>query len=105
MQLMDLRFSVRFRSDRSDTWTSNTMKRETVIFDCIDKNRHWLIPKFTFIVKRARLTLEQLVKIMMENSITKQKKEVFTEMLYNKKAILAWDFIEIGKVKRGIAPP
>lgn len=25
-------------------------------------------------------------------------------MLYNQEAVLAWDFIEIGKVKRDVAP-
>ncbi len=33
-----------------------------------------------------------------------EEKEVLTKMLYNREALLAWDFTEIGKVKREIAP-
>ncbi len=37
--------------------------------------------------------------------MTAQEKEVFTKMLYNREAVLAWDFTEMGKVKRAVAPP
>lgn len=33
-----------------------------------------------------------------------QKREVYIEMLYNRKVILAWNFIKIEKVKREISP-
>ena len=33
-----------------------------------------------------------------------QEKEILTEMLYNRKTILAWDFTEMGKVRREVAP-
>ena len=42
-------------------------------------------------------------KIIIRNGITEQEKEVFTEMLYNKKAVLAWNFAEMRKVKKEIA--
>lgn len=37
--------------------------------------------------------------------MTSQEEKVWTEMLYNRKAVLAWNFIEIGKVKRELALP
>lgn len=37
--------------------------------------------------------------------MTEQKKEVFTKMLYNKKVVLIWDFMEIEKVSKKVAPP
>ena len=36
--------------------------------------------------------------------MTAQEKDVFTEMLYNREAVLAWDFSEMGKVKREVPP-
>lgn len=37
--------------------------------------------------------------------MTSEEKEVLTEMLYNREAVLAWDFSEMGKVKKEVAPP
>ena len=38
------------------------------------------------------------------NSITLQKKKVLTKVLYNQKAVLAWDFSKMGKVKKEVSP-
>ncbi len=102
---MDLSLSDRSKPDESDNWRLDAIKRETLIFDLIDKYIYWQIPKFTPIVKRARLTLERLGKTIIGKGMTAQEKEVLTEMLYNREAILAWDFTEMGKVKREVAPP
>ena len=32
--------------------------------------------------------------------MTEQEKEVLTEMLYNREVVLAWDFTEMGMVKK-----
>ncbi len=50
---------------------------------------YWLITKFTPIAKGARLTPERLGKMIIEDGITDQEKEVLTEMLYNREAVLA----------------
>ena len=36
--------------------------------------------------------------------MTSQEKDLLTEMLYNREAVLAWDFTEMGKVKKEVAP-
>lgn len=41
--------------------------------------------------------------MIIENGMTKQEKKVFIEILYNKEAILAWDFTKIKKVKKKVA--
>ena len=43
--------------------------------------------------------------MIIGDEITLEEKEVFTKMLYNWEAVLAWDFLEIGKVKKKVAPP
>lgn len=68
-----------------------------------DKYPHKVIPKFIHIAKKAKLTLERLGKIFMRDGMIEQKMEIFIEMLYNREAVLAWDFIEIRKVKREVA--
>ena len=97
--------SDRFKPDGGNTWRLNVIKKETPILDPTDKYTHCLIPKFTLIAKRARLTPEQLDKKIIRDRITEQEEEVFTEILYNREAVLAWDFMKIEKVKKEVAPP
>ena len=80
------------------------MKKEIPILDPTDKYTHWLIPKFTPIAKKARLTSERLAKMIIGEGMSPQEKNLLTEMLYNREAVLAWDFTEIGKIKKKIAP-
>lgn len=65
------------------------MKKEISIFDSTNKYTHWLIPMFIPIAKEARFTLKRLAKMIIGDSITFQKKDLLTEMLYNREAILA----------------
>lgn len=46
-------------------------------------------PKFTPIAKGARLTPEGLAKMIIGDVMTSEEKEVLTEMLYNREAVLA----------------
>ena len=105
VQPVDLSLSDGSKPDGSDTWRLDAIKRETPILDPTDKYTHWLIPKFTPIAKGARLTPERLGKMIIGDGMTEQEKEVLTEMLYNREAVLAWDFTEMGKVKKEVAPP
>ena len=43
--------------------------------------------------------------MIIRDERTEQEKEVLNKMLYNRKAVLVWDFTEMGKVKREVAPP
>lgn len=42
--------------------------------------------------------------MIIGNSMTFEEKEVLIEMLYNQEIVLAWDFSEMGKVKKEVAP-
>ena len=88
MQLVYQKLLDSSKSDRSDTWRVNVMKKEIPILDLINKNTYWLISKFTLIAKGARLTPEQLVKITIGDSRTSQEKDVFIEMFYNREVVL-----------------
>ncbi len=67
----------------------DAIKRKIPILDPTDKYTYWLIPKFTPIVKGAMLTPERKGKMIIGEGMTAQEKEVLTEMLYNREAILA----------------
>lgn len=38
--------------------------------------------------------------MIIKDNILLQEKDMLTEILFNQKAILIWDFTEIGKVKK-----
>ena len=103
VQPVDLSLSDGSKPDGSDTWKVNAIKKKVLILDPTDKYSHGLISKFTPIMKGAGLTLERLAKMIVGNSMTAKEKDVLIKMLYNQKAVLAWDFSEIGKVKREVA--
>lgn len=65
--------------------------------------KYSLIPKFSSIPKGARLSLERLRKIIIQDNKTIQEKEVFTKMLYNREVVLAGNFMKIKKVKKEVA--
>lgn len=63
---------------------------------------YWLIPKFILIAKRAKLIPERSSNMIIKNNITKQGKEIFTNMLYNREVGLDEDFIKMRKIKRQV---
>ncbi len=89
VQPVDLDLSDGYKPNGSDVWRKNAIKREIPILDSTDKYTYWLILKFTPIAKGARLTLERLSKIIIGDGMTTQKKDVLTEILYNREAVLA----------------
>ena len=80
------------------------MKKEIPIFDSTDKYMHWLIPNFISIAKGARLTPKWLAIMIIRDGITSPEKDFLTEILFNHEVVLAWDFIEMKKVKKKVAP-
>ena len=77
----------------------DVIKKKTPILDPIDKYTYWFIPKFISLFKETGLILEWLFKMIIRYRITEQEKVVFIEILYNKEAVLAWDFTEIRRIK------
>jgi hypothetical protein len=65
----------------------------------------WLIPKFSDIERGSRLTKERVSKLIVGSDLTKQEKAVFTEILYNREKVLAFDFSHCGKIHLDVAPP
>jgi hypothetical protein len=53
------------------------------------KYDYLLISKFSIISREARLTPKRLAKIKIGEKLLKAKKDLLTEILYNRKAALA----------------
>ena len=81
----------------------DAIKKKIPILDPTNKYTYWLIPKFTPIAKGAKLTSDRLGKMVIGEGMTAQEKEILTKMLYNREAVLAWDFIKVGKVRKEVA--
>mgnify|MGYP001954915308 CR=1 FL=1 len=64
-------------------------------------------PKFSTIKKGSRLTPERLEGILEKVKEVLQPREVtlFTHILYNREAALAWNFTECGRIHNDVFPP
>lgn len=91
----------------SGSWQAEIIKEETkrYVKDPEDKYADWLIPKFSGLAKGARLTPERLQRMRIGDELTEQEKDLFTEMLYNREAALAWTFAEMGRIRPEVTPP
>lgn len=86
---MDQKLLDCFKPDKSNTWRTNAMKKVIPILNPISyKYIYWLIPEFTPITKRARLTLERLAKMIIGDNMTFQEKNLLFKILFNQKTIL-----------------
>jgi hypothetical protein len=63
------------------------------------KYDYLLISKFSTINRKTRLTFKRFARIKIEKKLLKAKKDLLTEILYNRKAALAWDFTYYERVK------
>src|SRR5580700_9403776 len=79
-------------------------KRSDVYNEPTGKYSKWLIPKFSDIERGSRLTEERISKLKVGTGLTKEERELFVEMLYNREKALAFDFSHCGMVRREVAP-
>jgi hypothetical protein len=67
------------------------------------KYNYLLISKFSAISREARLISKRFTEIKIEKELLKTKKDFLTEMLYNRKTALTWDFTYCKKVRPEVA--
>ena len=65
--------------------------KETNIKGHDKKYPRWLIAKFSNIKRGSRLTKECLEKLIVEEGLMAQEKDVFIKMLYNREKALAFE--------------
>jgi hypothetical protein len=69
------------------------------------KYDYLLISKFFAISREARLTFKRFAEMKIGKELLKIKKNLLTEILYNRKAALAWDFTYCERVRSEMALP
>jgi hypothetical protein len=62
-----------------------------------------LTPKFSAITRGAKFISERFADIRIGEKLSIKEKKLLTEMLYNRKAVLIWDFTHYKKVKSEMA--
>jgi hypothetical protein len=80
-------------------------KRFGIPKEPFEKYDYLLISKFSAISRKARLTPECFAKIKIREKLLKIEKDLLTEILYNRKAALAWDFTYYKKVRPEVTLP
>jgi hypothetical protein len=66
---------------------------------------HWLVPKFSTLAKGTRLTDERVSLIQIGIDLLPREKDLLMQVLYDREAVLSWDFSEIGKIRSAVAAP
>jgi hypothetical protein len=66
---------------------------------------HWLISKFPTLAKGTRLIDERVALMQIGIDLLPREKDPMMQVLYNREAVLSWDFSEIGKVRSAVAVP
>ncbi|KAH7147253.1 hypothetical protein DER46DRAFT_466498, partial [Fusarium sp. MPI-SDFR-AT-0072] len=66
-----------------------------------------ITPKFSKLERGSRLKGERLKKLkdQVSRTLTTAELDVFLEIMYNREAALAWDFMECGQLDLIVAPP
>ncbi len=60
---------------------------------------HWLSFKFFKIAWEFRLTLKWAKKMICNDALTLQEKNLLLKMLFNREVTMIWDFSEMRKIK------
>ncbi len=64
-----------------------------------EKYDHWLFFKFFKIAREFRLTLKRAKRMICNDALTLQEKNLLLKMLFNREAIMIWNFSEMRKIK------
>ncbi len=64
-----------------------------------EKYNYWLFLKFFKIAWKFRLTLKQVKRMICNDALTLQEKNLLLKILFNRKVIMIWDFSEMKKIK------
>ena len=64
----------------------------------------WITPKFSNIAKGSRLTPKRIHKLKISNGITAEERKLLMEVLFNRGAQIAFDFMEKGNFKPEVEP-
>ena len=64
-----------------------------------EKYDHWLFLKFFKIAREFRLTSKRAKRMICNDALTLQEKNLLLKMLFNREATMIWDFSKMRKIK------
>jgi hypothetical protein len=96
---VDLDKSDSSTPSNNENWKQKMKKRFKIPEEPPEKYDYLLIPKFSIINRKARLIFKRLTRMRIGKELFKTKKNLLTEILYNYKTVLAWDFTHCKKVR------
>ncbi len=64
-----------------------------------EKYNHWLFFKFFKIAWEFRLTLKRAKRMICDDALTLQEKNLLLKMLFNREVTMIWDFSKMRKIK------
>ncbi len=64
-----------------------------------EKYDHWLFLKFFKIAQKFRLISKWVKRMMCDDALTLQEKNLLLKMLFNRKVTMIWNFSEMRKIK------
>ena len=93
-----------FTSENEKRWKKKTLNEVRSEMKKIFKSKYdqWLFFKFFKIARGSRLTEKRIKKMLFEEKLIKQERNLLLEMLYRWEAALTWNFSKIEKVRKKI---
>jgi hypothetical protein len=67
--------------------------------------QEYLIPRFCDIPRGSRLTLERVAKLDIGTELWPREMEMFLEMMTNREKVIAFDWMECGRIHEDVTPP
>lgn len=62
-------------------------------------------PRYAVFPRGTRLTPERLANLHIGSQVTREERDLFIQMLYNREAALSWEFTESGRIHPDVCPP
>ena len=91
---------------RNKNQRKECLKREVALLPSTGPfNSKYITKKFSTLKRGTRLTPEQLVEIQLGIELTEREIELLYKLLYNREAVLTYDFIYLSRINPKIIPP
>lgn len=96
-------------STQGDTPGGETFWKDTIVEREKELGLHqprghydrWILPSISGLARGARITPEREEKLKIGEILWPREREFPMEMLYNREAVLAWDWEHVGRVQEG----
>ena len=86
-------------------WEHKMQYPERIETDPPHRYDKYIIPRFSQLARGARLTPERIERLQICADLLPDEKEFLLEILHRREESLAWEFSEVNRICREVAPP